>query len=83
MVGGALISASSANISTFNGGFGASGTISDSDSAVSAQIGYDKASGLSENITITFDTGTSEASFDFAHLPYRRFCQGRALGGLE
>lgn len=68
VVGGALTSASSANIGTYSGGFGASGTISDSDSAVSAQIGYDKASGLSENVTITFDNGASEASFDFAHL---------------
>ncbi|WP_424942946.1 Hint domain-containing protein [Aliiroseovarius crassostreae] len=67
--GGALTSASSANISTYaGGGFGASGTISDSDSAVTSQIGYDLASGLSENVTVSLDGEASEASFSFADL---------------
>ncbi|NRP11700.1 Leukotoxin [Aliiroseovarius sp. xm-m-379] len=69
VVGGSLTTASSSNIATYSGGgFGASGTVSDSDSSVTSQIGYDLASGLSENVTVTLDGEASEASFSFANL---------------
>ena len=66
--GGAMTAPDVANIGTYYGGFGANGTISDSDSAVSAQTGFDKASGLSENVTITFDDDVQDLSFSFEHL---------------
>lgn len=68
VVNGQLTDANVGNIGTYGSGFGANGSISDSDSGVSQQIGYDKASGLSENVTVTFDGGASEASFNFEHL---------------
>lgn len=63
VVGGALNSADVSNIGTFAGSFGASGTVSDSDSGVDSQIAYDKASGLSENLTVDFDYPIDELSF--------------------
>ncbi len=69
VVGGALTDASSDNITTYSGGgFGASGAVSDSDSSVTSQIGYDLASGLSENVTISLDSDATDASFSFANL---------------
>ncbi len=57
------------NIAVHQWGFiGASGDVSDSDSFVNEQIAYDMASGLSEELTVTFDTSTTVASFDFVHL---------------
>lgn len=66
--GGSLTSADVSNIGTFSGGFGASGSISDTDSAVSQQTGYDKASGLSERLIVDLDEPTETASFSFEHL---------------
>ena len=66
IVGGVLTAPSVANIATYSGGgFGASGTISDSDSGVQEQIGYDLASGQSEVVIVAFDTDVTEASFSF------------------
>ena len=63
---------STANVATYtyNGvtGFGASGTISDSDSSVSQQTGYDMASGLSEELIFDFDQPVTDLSFDFSVL---------------
>ena len=55
VVGGALTAASVANVSTFNGAIGATGTISDSDSGEQAQIGFDLDSGISERLIVEFD----------------------------
>ena len=66
--GGALTSPSVANIGLHDGGFGADGTISDSDSLVSEQTGFDKASGLSETVIVDFDTDVQNLSFSFEHL---------------
>lgn len=64
--GGFTLSSSSvSNVSTFSGGIGASGNISDSDSAVQEQVGFDKASGLSEELSIAFDQDLDELSFQF------------------
>lgn len=60
--------ASAANIDYFDGGFGVAGAISDSDSSVDAQVGYDKASGVSEEIIVDFDQDTDDVSFSFKHL---------------
>ncbi|MGH1415398.1 MAG: Hint domain-containing protein [Pelagimonas sp.] len=69
IVAGQQTTASVSNIDVHGSGFfGAGGTVSDSDSGVHQQIGFDKASGLSENVTINFDTATTEASFDYIHL---------------
>ncbi|MEX0304153.1 MAG: Hint domain-containing protein [Leisingera sp.] len=61
-------STSAANIDYYDGGFGVAGAISDSDSGVDAQIGYDKASGVSEELVVDFDQATTDASFSFKHL---------------
>ncbi|OBY24982.1 Hint domain-containing protein [Leisingera sp. JC1] len=60
--------ANAANIDYYDGGFGVAGAISDSDSSVDAQIGYDKASGISEEIIVDFDQDTDDVSFSFKHL---------------
>ncbi|NVK13507.1 MAG: Hint domain-containing protein [Rhodobacteraceae bacterium] len=60
--------ANAANIDYYDGGFGVAGAISDSDSSVDAQIGYDKASGISEEIIVDFDQDTNDVSFSFKHL---------------
>ncbi|OED48754.1 hypothetical protein AB838_09610 [Rhodobacteraceae bacterium (ex Bugula neritina AB1)] len=59
---------SAANIDYYDGAFGVAGAISDTDSGVTAQIGYDKASGVSEELIIEFDQATTDASFTFKHL---------------
>ncbi|MQQ07418.1 type I secretion protein [Epibacterium sp. SM1979] len=61
-------SADAASISSYGSNFGVSGAISDSDSGISAQIGYDKATGTSEKLFVDFDQETTSASFDFDHL---------------
>ena len=60
--------ASAANIDYYDGAFGVAGAISDSDSGIDAQIGYDKASGISEELIVDFDQNTTEASFSYNHL---------------
>ena len=66
--GGALTTASSSNLSYHDGSFGVTGAISDSDSGVTEQIGYDKATGLSEALIIQFENDVTDASFSFQHL---------------
>ncbi|MBT8156131.1 Hint domain-containing protein [Epibacterium ulvae] len=61
-------SADASNLSEYSGNFGVAGAISDTDSYVSAQIGYDLDSGTSEKLFIDFDQATTAASFDFDHL---------------
>ncbi|MEQ9518387.1 MAG: cadherin-like domain-containing protein, partial [Parvibaculum sp.] len=69
VVGGSLTSASLGNVSTlFGTGIGASGAVSDSDSFYKQQIGFDKASGLSEKLIVDFDNDVESANFDFQHL---------------
>lgn len=60
--------ANAADISSFRDTFGVAGAVSDSDSWVNEQIGYDKASGTSEKLFVDFDQATTVASFDFDHL---------------
>ncbi|WP_291731699.1 Hint domain-containing protein [Leisingera sp. F5] len=60
--------ANAANIDYYDGAFGVAGAVSDSDSGVDAQIGYDKASGISEELIVDFDQDTTDASFTFKHL---------------
>ena len=60
--------ANAANIDYYDGAFGVAGAVSDSDSGVDAQIGYDKASGISEELIVDFDQDTTDASFAFKHL---------------
>ncbi|KIC29845.1 Hint domain-containing protein [Leisingera sp. ANG-M6] len=59
---------SAANIDYYDGGYGVAGAISDSDSGVDAQIGYDKASGVSEELIVDFDQDTDDVSVTFKHL---------------
>ncbi|WOF72428.1 hypothetical protein QMT40_000041 [Parvibaculaceae bacterium PLY_AMNH_Bact1] len=69
VVGGVLTEASASNVSTlFGNSIGASGSISDTDSGHEEQIGYDKASGLSESLIVDFDHEVESMSFDFEHL---------------
>ncbi|RYG89796.1 hypothetical protein EU803_16740 [Loktanella sp. IMCC34160] len=79
VVGGVQTAPSAGNLATFtyNGvtGFGASGNISDSDSAVSQQTGYDLASGLSEELHVNFDQDITELSFDFSVLWTQDFAE--------
>lgn len=63
IVGGALTSASAANISTYSGSFGTNGTVSDTDSGMPEQIGYDLASGQSETLIVDFDYLIDQMSF--------------------
>jgi len=68
IVDGELTSASASNLSTYGSGFGASGTVSDTDSGVMQQIAYDQDSGQSEQLVVLFDEGVSSADFSFANL---------------
>ncbi len=68
VVGGSLTTSDVSNIGVYGNGFGASGTLSDSDSSVIQQTGYDLASGLSENVTVDFDNDVDQLSFSFEHL---------------
>lgn len=72
IVGGVETAASAANVSTYEyagvTGIGAGGTISDSDSGVVAQTGYDLASGKSEQLIVDFDENVSEVDFSFSTL---------------
>lgn len=63
VVGGVLTASSGGNVTDGGGWFGASGTISDSDSGVQQQIGYDLASGQSETLTVDFDNPIDALSF--------------------
>ncbi|AZV78517.1 type I secretion protein [Parasedimentitalea marina] len=63
VVGGTLTSASVSNIGTFSGSFGANGSVSDTDSGVNQQIGYDLASGLSETLIVDIDAPIDELTF--------------------
>lgn len=65
---GALTSASAGNVATTMGGFGAGGSVSDSDSNVTQQTGFDLASGQSEQLIVDFDEPISDASFSFSVL---------------
>ena len=58
----------STSIGFYDGGFGVTGAVSDSDSSVTQQTGYDKASGQSEKLVVDFDQATDNASFSFKHL---------------
>ena len=66
--GGRLTDASVANISTWSGSFGASGSVSDSDSGIRAQTGYDLASGLSEAVIVDFDDPVETLTFSYFSL---------------
>ncbi|KIC20874.1 Hint domain-containing protein [Leisingera sp. ANG-Vp] len=59
---------SAANIDYYDNAYGVAGAISDSDSGVDAQLGYDKASGISEELIVDFDQATTSASVSFKHL---------------
>ncbi len=65
---GALTAASTDNVSTFSGGLGASGAVSDSDSGSSEQLAFDKASGISERLIFDFDNDITAVSFSFQSL---------------
>lgn len=65
---GALTDASASNISYYDSSFGVAGAVSDSDSGVTQQIGYDKASALSEQLIIDFDSTAESAEVSFKHL---------------
>ncbi|MQY42938.1 type I secretion protein [Epibacterium sp. SM1969] len=56
------------DISFYGGNFGVAGSISDSDSYVPEQIGYDMASGQTEKLFVDFDNDVTSASFQFEHL---------------
>ena len=76
--GGALTTASVGNVATYTTssfGFGANGTSGDGDSGVAGQIAYDEASGLSENVTITFDADITQLSFTFQDLQTQGFAE--------
>ena len=64
---------SASTISEFDGGFGVSGAVSDSDSNVTQQLGYDMASGESEAMLIDLDQPTDEITFGVRHLYTDRF----------
>lgn len=65
---GSLTSADTGNVSTAMGGIGAGGAISDSDSSVAQQTGFDKASGISEELIVDFDDDIDSLSFSFSKL---------------
>ena len=75
VVGGALSSASLANVSASGGFLGASGAVSDTDSGDNNQIAFDLASGLSENLTVTLDNETDALSFDVFSLQTQNFAE--------
>ncbi len=52
----------------FDGGVGVAGAVSDSDSGVTQQIGYDMASGESEALLVNLDQPVSEITFGVEHL---------------
>lgn len=52
----------------FDGGMGVAGAVSDSDSGVTQQIGYDMASGESEALLVNLDQPVSEITFGVKHL---------------
>lgn len=52
----------------FDGGVGVAGAVSDSDSGVTQQIGYDMASGESEALLVNLDQPVSEITFGVKHL---------------
>jgi len=66
--GGSLTAASVGNVSSSGSLLGASGSVSDSDSGDAGQLGYDKASGVSEQLIVDFDNGIDSASFNFQNL---------------
>ena len=71
--GGVLTAASVSNITTTGGGLAADGAVSDTDSGATNQIAYDLASGLSEELIITFDNDIDTADFSFANLFSQNF----------
>ena len=66
--GSGLTDESSANISSYGGGFGVVGAISDSDSGMSQQLGYDQASSQSEKLIVNFDNEVDTADVSFKYL---------------
>ena len=68
IVDGVRSAASTSNVTAAMGGFGAAGFVSDSDSGINQQTGFDKASGLSEELSVAFDTAIDEVSFSFQSL---------------
>ncbi len=68
VVGGVQTAASVSNISVSGSMLGASGSVSDTDSGDPTQLGYDKASGLSETLIIDFDNDLTSADVSFEYL---------------
>ncbi|WP_419904508.1 cadherin domain-containing protein [Kiloniella sp.] len=66
--GANLTDASSANVSTNGNGFGVSGAISNSDSGMNEQLGYDQASAQSEKLIVDFDNEVDTADVSFKYL---------------
>ena len=66
---------SAANVTDGGGWFGASGTVSDTDSGVPAQIAYDLASGISETLSVQFDYDITELSFTTYSLQTASFAE--------
>ncbi|EAQ47734.1 type I secretion target repeat protein [Roseobacter sp. MED193] len=62
------IGGGAASLDYFGGGFGVAGAITDSDSAVTAQIGYDTATGESEALIVDLDQPVDEITFGVEHL---------------
>lgn len=56
------------SIDYFNGDFGVAGAVTDSDSGVTQQIGYDTATGESEALLVNLDQPVEEISFGVRHL---------------
>ena len=71
--GGALTAASVANVTTSGGGLAADGAVSDTDSGATNQIAHDLASGLSEELIVTFDNDVDSVDFSFANLYSQNF----------
>lgn len=67
-VSATAIGGGAGSIATWSGGFGVTGAISDSDSAVTEQIGYDMATGESEALIVDLDETIDEISFGVEHL---------------
>lgn len=59
----------------YGGAFGVAGAVSDSDSGVTAQIGYDMASGESEALLVNLDAPVEEISFGVQHLYTSAFAE--------
>ncbi|WP_122073906.1 Hint domain-containing protein [Pseudophaeobacter sp. EL27] len=62
------IGGGAASLDYFGSGFGVAGAITDSDSAVTAQIGYDTATGESEALIVDLDQPVDEITFGVEHL---------------